>query len=299
MIKYSIRDLEKLTGIKAHTIRMWEKRYQFLTPERTLTNIRFYSDQDLRSFLNISILNRNGFKISHIVKMKTKEINERILEITENVHDFDNQIESLIVAMTDLDELKFDKILTTSILKLGLENTITQIIYPFFEKIGVLWQIGTINPGQEHFVSSLIRQKLIIAIDGQHDPYAGNAKLFLLFLPNGEFHEIGLLYSHYLIKKSGFRVVYLSQNVPFEDLIEIAQMKPPDFLFTSFTSFITEVDLKSYIYKLSAAFPDKNIFVSGFQVREYTIEMPKNIKQISSSDELLAALQSLSNTSAN
>lgn len=299
MIKYSIRDLEKLTGIKAHTIRMWEKRYQFLTPERTLTNIRFYSDQDLRSFLNISILNRNGFKISHIVKMKTKEINERILEITENVHDFDNQIESLIVAMTDLDELKFDKILTTSILKLGLENTITQIIYPFFEKIGVLWQIGTINPGQEHFVSSLIRQKLIIAIDGQYDPYAGNAKLFLLFLPNGEFHEIGLLYSHYLIKKSGFRVVYLSQNVPFEDLIEIAQMKPPDFLFTSFTSFITEVDLKSYIYKLSAAFPDKNIFVSGFQVREYTIEMPKNIKQISSSDELLAALQSLSNTSAN
>jgi MerR family transcriptional regulator, light-induced transcriptional regulator len=293
MIKYSIKDLEKLTGIKAHTIRMWEKRYKFLTPERTLTNIRFYSDQDLRSFLNISILNRNGYKISHIVKMKSAEINEKILEITENVHDFENQIESLIVAMSELDELKFDKILTTSILKLGLENTVTQIIYPFFEKIGILWQIGTINPGQEHFVSSLIRQKLIIAIDGQYDSLAADAKLFLLFLPDGEFHEIGLLYSHYLIKKSGFRVVYLSQNVPFEDLVEVAQMKPPDFLFTSFTSFITEEDLKSYIEKLSAEFPDKTIFISGFQVREYAITMPKNVRQISSSDELLAALQSL------
>ncbi|HEX7411967.1 MAG TPA: MerR family transcriptional regulator [Bacteroidales bacterium] len=293
MIKYSIKDLEKLTGIKAHTIRMWEKRYKFLTPERTLTNIRFYSDQDLRSFLNISILNRNGYKISHIVKMKSAEINEKILEITENVHDFENQIESLIVAMSELDELKFDKILTTSILKLGLENTVTQIIYPFFEKIGILWQIGTINPGQEHFVSSLIRQKLIIAIDGQYDSLAADAKLFLLFLPDGEFHEIGLLYSHFLIKKSGFRVVYLSQNVPFEDLVEVAQMKPPDFLFTSFTSFITEEDLKSYIEKLSAEFPDKTIFISGFQVREYAITMPKNVRQISSSDELLAALQSL------
>lgn len=293
MIKYSIKDLEKLTGIKAHTIRMWEKRYKFLTPERTLTNIRFYSDQDLRSFLNISILNRNGYKISHIVKMKSSEINEKILEITENVHDFDNQIETLIVAMSELDEMKFDKILTTSILKLGLENTVTQIIYPFFEKIGVLWQIGTINPGQEHFVSSLIRQKLIIAIDGQYDTISADAKMFLLFLPNGEFHEIGLLYSHYLIKKSGFRVIYLSQDVPFEDLIEVVQMKPPDFLFTSFTSFLTEEDLKSYIDKLSDAFPDKTIFVSGFQVREYALALPKNVRQISSSDELLSSLQAL------
>jgi MerR family transcriptional regulator, light-induced transcriptional regulator len=293
MIKYSIKDLEKLTGIKAHTIRMWEKRYKFLTPERTLTNIRFYSDQDLRSFLNISILNRNGYKISHIVKMKQGEINEKILEITENVHDFENQIESLIVAMSELDEMKFDKILTTSILKLGLENTVTQIIYPFFEKIGVLWQIGTINPGQEHFVSSLIRQKLIIAIDGQYDSLAPDAKLFLLFLPNGEYHEIGLLYSHFLIKKSGFRVIYLSQNVPFEDLIEVAQIKPTDFLFTSFTSFITEDDLKAYIQKLSVTFPDKIIFISGFQVREYAIEMPLNVRQITSSDDLLSTLQAL------
>jgi MerR family transcriptional regulator, light-induced transcriptional regulator len=293
MIKYSIKDLEKLTGIKAHTIRMWEKRYQFLTPDRTMTNIRSYSDKDLRTCINISILNRNGYKISRIVKMPLSEISDKILEITENVYDFDIQIETLIVAMSELDESKFDKILTTSILKLGLENTVTQIIYPFFEKIGVLWQLGTINPGQEHFVSSLIRQKLIIAIDGQLVNPHSDAKLFLLFLPSGEYHEIGLLYGHYLIKKAGFKVIYLSQNVPFEDLKEVGQIKTPNFLFTSFTSNIAEKELQDYIDQLSNVFPKQIIFVSGFQVREHNIKFPANVKQISSSDELHLALQTL------
>jgi len=293
MIKYSIKDLEKLTGIKAHTIRMWEKRYQFLTPDRTLTNIRSYSDKDLRTCINISILNRNGYKISRIVKMPYPEISEKILEITENVYDFDIQIETLIVAMSELDESKFDKILTTSILKLGLENTVTQIIYPFFEKIGVLWQLGTINPGQEHFVSSLIRQKLIIAIDGQFVNPHSDAKLFLLFLPAGEYHEIGLLYAHYLIKKAGFKVIYLSQNVPFEDLSEVGLIKTPDYLFTSFTSNVNEKELQDYLDQLSKVFPKQTIFASGFQVREHNIKLPSNVIQISSSDELYSALQSL------
>lgn len=293
MIKYSIKDLEKLTGIKAHTIRMWEKRYQFLTPDRTMTNIRSYTDRDLRTCINISILNRNGYKISRIVKMSQAELSEKILEITENVYDFDVQIETLIVAMSELDESKFDKILSTSILKLGLENTVTQIVYPFFEKIGVLWQLGTINPGQEHFVSSLIRQKLIIAIDGQFVNPHSDAKLFLLFLPSDEYHEIGLLYAHYLIKKAGFKVIYLSQNVPFEDLSEVGQIKPPDFLFTSFTSNITEKELQDYIDQLSIVFPTQTIFVSGFQVRENNITFPANVKQISSSDELHSMLQTL------
>jgi MerR family transcriptional regulator, light-induced transcriptional regulator len=293
MIKYSIKDLEKLTGIKAHTIRMWEKRYQFLTPDRTMTNIRSYSDRDLRTCINISILNRNGYKISRIVRMPPSEISEKILEITENVYDFDIQIETLIVAMSELDESKFDKILTTSILKLGLENTVTQIIYPFFEKIGVLWQLGTINPGQEHFVSNLIRQKLIIAIDGQFVNPHSEAKLFLLFLPAGEYHEIGLLYAHYLIKKAGYKVIYLSQNVPFEDLSEVGQIKTPDYLFTSFTSNVNEKELQEYIDQLAKAFPKQTIFASGFQIREHTIKLPSNVKQISSSDELSSALKAV------
>jgi len=293
MIKYSIKDLEKLTGIKAHTIRMWEKRYSFLTPDRTLTNIRSYSDKDLRTCINISILNRNGYKISRIVKMPLSEISEKILEITENIYDFDIQIETLIVAMSELDESKFDKILTTSILKLGLENTVTQIVYPFFEKIGVLWQLGTINPGQEHFVSNLIRQKLIIAIDGQFVNPRPDAKLFLLFLPAGEYHEIGLLYAHYLIKKSGFNVIYLSQNVPFEDLSEVGHIKTPDYLFTSFTSNISEKELQEYIDKLSKTFQQQTIFASGFQIREHNIKLPANVKQISSSEELHSALLTL------
>lgn len=144
MIRYSIKDLEKLTGIKAHTIRIWEKRYQLIEPERTSTNIRYYSDNDLKKLLNVSILNRNGLKISNIVNMGNEEINERIIEISETTYDHDNQIEQLIVAMIDFDEVRFERVLTTSIIKSGFDDTVINLLYPFFEKIGILWQIGTI-----------------------------------------------------------------------------------------------------------------------------------------------------------
>ena len=202
MIRYSIKDLEQLTGIKAHTIRIWEKRHQLIEPERTSTNIRYYSDHDLKRLLNVSILNRNGLKISTIVTMNNEEINERILEISETYHDSDNQIEQLIVAMIELDEQRFDRVLSTSVIKLGFDDTVIKVLYPFFEKIGLLWQIGTIYPAQEHFVSNLIRQKLIIAIDGQSGNAKPESKNFLIFLPANEWHELGLLFYSYLGKKS-------------------------------------------------------------------------------------------------
>ncbi|HPG32645.1 MAG TPA: MerR family transcriptional regulator, partial [Lentimicrobium sp.] len=146
MMRYSIKDLEKLTGIKAHTIRIWEKRYQLIEPERTSTNIRYYSDNDLKKLLNVSLLNRNGLKISNIVTMDNNEINERIVEISETSHDSTNQIEQLIVSMIDLDEQRFERVLSTSIIKIGFDDTVIKVLFPFFEKIGILWQIGTIYP---------------------------------------------------------------------------------------------------------------------------------------------------------
>lgn len=146
MIRYSIKDLEKLTGIKAHTIRIWEKRYHLIEPERTSTNIRYYSDNDLRKLLNVSILNRNGLKISNIVQMDIREMNERIMEISETSFDHDNQIEQLTLAMIDYDENRFERVLTTSIIKTGFDDTVIKLLYPFFEKIGILWQIGTVCP---------------------------------------------------------------------------------------------------------------------------------------------------------
>lgn len=293
MMRYSIKDLEKLTGIKAHTIRIWEKRYQLIAPERTSTNIRFYSDNDLKRLLNVSLLNRNGVKISNIVTMDNDEINERIVEISESSHDYNNQIEQLIISMIDLDEQRFERVLSTAIIKIGFNDTVVKVLYPFFEKIGILWQIGSIFPAQEHFVSNLIRQKLIIAIDGQSGLSRPDENCFLMFLPGNEWHELGLLFFSYLIRKSGFKVIYLGQSVPFEDLQEVCRKQKVDFLFTAITTPLTLKKYAEYIHQLSMAFPDKKIFLTGFQTHEYSIEMPENASMAGLPEEFAITLKNI------
>lgn len=290
-IRYSIKDLEKLTGIKAHTIRIWEKRYQLISPERTSTNIRYYTDNDLKRLLNVSILNRNGIKISNIVTMNNDEINERIIDISESTYDSDNQIEQLIISMIDLDETRFDRVLSSSVIKLGFDDTVVKVLYPFFEKIGLLWQIGTVYPAQEHFVSNLVRQKLIIAIDGQSGSHKPGAKTFMMFLPSNEWHELGLLFYSYLVKKSGFRVLYLGQSVPFEDLLEVKNKHQIDYLFTSITTPVTQKKYTEYIQQLSMAFSSNTVFITGYQANEFNIILPDNVTKIGSPEQFLNAVK--------
>lgn len=277
MISYSIKDLEKLTGIKAHTIRIWEKRYNIVCPCRTDTNIRLYSDSDLKRLLNVSILNRNGLKISSILQLSTQELNKKVFDVSNNSISVDNVIESMIIAMIDLDEAKFDKLLSNGILKYGFEETITNIIYPFLEKIGVLWLIGTIYPAQEHFISNLIRQKLIIALDAQVNFTNSNRKSFLLFLRDGEYHEISLLFYSFLIKRKGHRVIYLGQNTPLEDLVQLKSIINPDFVVTSFTTAQPKKELNHYINELAESFDKSIILVGGNQINENSISPISNV----------------------
>src|SRR6185436_6119767 len=197
MGKYSIKELEQLSGIKAHTIRIWEKRYTIINPERTATNIRFYSDENLKKIINVSLLNNHGFKISKIADMSLTEISDKILVLSEAKTEAHIYIDQLVVSMVDLDEEKFEKILNKLIDKFGFERSITEVVYPFMEKIGVLWQTGTITPAHEHFISNLIRQKLITSIASLPIP-SNKSKKAILFLPEGELHEIGLLFYHYI-----------------------------------------------------------------------------------------------------
>jgi len=277
MSTYSIKDIEKFTGIKAHTIRIWEKRYRVIDPERTDTNIRYYSDADLKKLLNISILNRNGFKISDIVWMGEDELSEKVLQVTQRIYDADTQLEGLVVAMIELDELKFDKLLSSSIIKFGFEQAVLQVIYPFFERVGLLWQVGSISPAQEHFMSNLIRQKLIVAIDGLAMGIANDSKTFLLFLPEGEWHEIGLLFSCYILRKRGYKVVYLGQSVPYDNLKEVVNLRNCNVLLTQFISAITDEELQNYINKLSFDFPEMSIFMGGYQFFDRELDVPKNV----------------------
>jgi len=275
---YSIKDLEQLSGIKAHTLRIWEQRYNLLSPKRTDTNIRYYDDADLKLILNVALLNDNGFKISKIASMEHRELRDEVMKLTERSLTHDDQIHALTISMIEMDEERFDKILSSNILKLGFEQTMLNIIYPFMSKIGVLWQTGAINPAQEHFISNLVRQKLIVAIDGQVTN--GGGKKFLLYLPAGELHEISLLFACYLIKNKGHKVIYLGQNTPNEDLNSVYAMHQPDYLMTVVTTSPSAEQIQEYLDNLSERFSEAKILVSGYQIIGQDLRLPSNVEQL-------------------
>ncbi len=300
MATYTIKDLEKLSGIKAHTIRIWEKRYGLIEPQRTSTNIRTYCDVDLKHLLNISFLNRHGLKISKIAKLSSDEVNEKINHLQQNMSDVESQVESLAISMIDLDEDKFEKILTRSVIQMGFEETFIRIIYPFFYKIGIMWQTGAINPAQEHFVSNLIRQKLTVAIDSQITLNGADHKSFLLFLPEGELHELGLLFFAYLIKKRGHKLIYLGQSVPLNDLIEINRLIPTDYIVTALVSSFNGKDVYSYVLSLAEKLQSKTIYISGSQTESLSQDkLPDQVQILSSPVEFVEVLNNFSNQSLN
>jgi len=288
MGKYSIKELEHLSGIKAHTIRIWEKRHKIIVPSRTPTNIRTYTDDDLKKIINVSLLNNYGIKISKIAKMSSADMNERILQIAELKNDSAIHIDQLIVAMMDMEEEGFEKILSNLILRYGFEKTVTEIVYPFLERIGILWQTQNITPAHEHFISNLVRQKIIVAIDSLPIPPKTSKKV-MLFLPEHEMHELGLLFYHYLTRKGGLRTYYLGQSVPHTDLVSIFAAQSPNVLLTSVTSTLTQ-SLANYLEQLSQDFPDVPILMSGIQVREYQGTRIKNIQTFTSALDLLKYL---------
>lgn len=282
MTKYSIKELENLSGIKAHTIRIWEKRYGIIKPSRTDTNIRFYCDTELKRLLNIAILNRHGIKISNIINLSDSELTDRVISISSDPSDAENNIENMVLAMVEMNESRFERILSRYIMNEGFENAVIKIIFPFFEKIGLLWQTGSINPAHEHFVSNLFRQKLMVAIDNLPVTDNQNAKKYVLFLPEGEYHELGLLFYYYLVKKSGKLVYYLGGSVPYNDVVETGKMIKADYFFTSITSSLTGTKAVEYLNKLAKEFPFQTIFITGLQVKEGLHNIPSNVQKISS-----------------
>ncbi|MBN7814325.1 MerR family transcriptional regulator [Algoriphagus pacificus] len=291
MSSYSIKDLEQLSGIKAHTLRIWEQRYNLLTPKRTETNIRYYDDGDLKLILNVALLNDNGFKISKIVSMSPDEVRQEVMKLTDRSLTHDDQIHALTICMIEMDEDRFDKVLTTNIIKLGFEQTMLNIIYPFLSKIGVLWQTGAINPAQEHFISNLVRQKLIVAIDGQVPSLGG--KKFLLFLPEGELHEISLLFASYIIKSKGHKVIYLGQSTPKHDLDAVYDLLEPEYILTVITTSPSIEFAQDYVNNLARKFSKSTIFVSGYSVTGQDMVFDKNVHQFNYIREIKDALDEI------
>ena len=290
MSNYSIRDLEQLSGIKAHTLRIWEQRYNIIAPKRTDTNIRLYDDQDLKLVLNISLLKEHGYKISEISKLSLDEMNGEVLAIADRKLNYPDQIHALTLSMIDLDEDRFEKIVGTNFLQFGFENTMINIIYPFLSRIGTLWTTGSIGSAQEHFITHLIRQKIIVAIDGQVVKNRLDSKRFMLYLPEGELHEINLLFASYLIRARNHRVIYLGQTLPFQELVFAYEVHKPDYIFTAITSSPPNDEIQSYVTRLCKQFPNCHLLLTGYQVIGQDIQTEANGTIINKIDDLLSLL---------
>ncbi len=276
---YSIKDLEVLSGIKMHTIRIWEKRYELLKPNRTDTNIRFYDDNDLKRLLNISLLTRNGYKISKVASWNDEKIRQVILNITKNKTSNSDYIERFMILMVELDIIGFEKLLNEIIENNDFEEACFSIFFNLFERVGIYWQVGSVFPAQEHFVTNLFRQKLITAIDQLKIPDKNNPTI-LFFLPENELHEISLLFYTFLARNSGYNTFYLGQSVPFNDLIKINEQKKIEFVFSAFINSISKEELENYLQRLKDCFREQKIFITGLQVQQHSPTLPRNVKTV-------------------
>lgn len=268
MSTYSIKDLEKLTGIKAHTIRIWEQRYDLVRPKRTETNIRYYNENDLKYLMNIALLNEHGYKISKIADLSPAEMKTKVLELVSQQFDFPDQIQSLNLAMIDMDEARFEKIMSNNILHHGFQQTMTKIVFPFVEKLDILWQTSTISTSQERFMYCLIRKKLVVALDGLHQQPDKSKPSFLLFLPEGERNELGLLFAQYYLINQGFPVVYLGHGLHPDDLTDIYSRWKPNYICSIITTRLQKANLNGELSQLINKYPESHILLTGYRMPE-------------------------------
>jgi len=279
MAVYKIKDIEVLTGIKAHTIRIWEKRYGILVPSRSETQIRTYSDKELAFLLNISLLNKSGHKISKIAKLENEEISKLVWNLKYSSSD--NSDDKLILALVELDETLFRDTLAILIKENGLELTFTNFIIPFLDRIGIMWLIGTINPAQEHFITNLIRQKVIGEIDKLPIPDTKKDAV-MLYLPEHEWHELSLLFYQFILRKKDVNTIYLGQSLPYDALMECIEKLKPKALMTSLLSSTDENFIENYFKNIEKDTNGIPVFAGGAQVMNYELKLPKTVKVIKS-----------------
>ena len=292
MSTYSIKDLEQISGIKAHTIRIWEQRYNFLKPTRTITNIRTYSSDELKTILNVSLLNKYGFKISHIDKMNTVQMEEKIFSINQLDAQKERVVNNLIKETVSLNMQAFEQQLDVYIAQKGIEKAITEIVFSFLERIGILWMTNHINPAQEHLVINMVRQKIILGIE-KLTPIKQPSKRVVLFMPEGEHHEIGLLFVYFLLKQNGIYVDYLGANLPMVDLEYFISIKKPDCIFSHLTSPSKAFKLGKFLDQIGKVNNDIQVILSGQLLQDYKGPVPENLQIKRSLTETIQFLESL------
>lgn len=296
MATYTIKDIEKMSGIKAHTIRVWERRYGMVIPKRTDTNIRYYSDDDLRSILNISILNKNGVKISKIAKLDDHQIAEKVTSLLDNSQEQSHIIDAMLLSMVEINESALDSIINKAWEEFGFEKMVETIIFPLLERIGMLWQTNAIVPAQEHFLTNILRHKFILAIENKMTPKKGEDNKMIFFLPEGEIHEFGLLFYSYIARTKGYEVVYLGTSIPLQDLMQVQKVTQAKAFFSAFVMAIDKKELEDMFIDLRQTYPNIPFYITGLQIKELNPTLPSNFFVVSSASNFKKYLNELDQT---
>lgn len=291
---FTISDLQHYSGIKAHTIRIWEQRYSALKPGRSEGNTRYYNGKQLKRLLNIVSLIDSEYKVSELCRMTDSRLHDiienQLKQKADNGISDEYFISQILSAAVEYDESKFDKFFSNSVLRLGLKGTYVNVIYPVLKRLGLMWAIDAIPPAQEHFITSLIRQKILTATDAIEDKKLSDEK-WILFLPEGEFHETGLLLSNYLIRLSGRKVYYLGADVSFGILADAsAKIRPTHFM----CFFVRNNDSEScnkLLGLLAQKYPGQKKIISSDESRIKEFRHGKNFTFISSVEGLTNELE--------
>lgn len=255
---FSIKDLENISGIKAHTIRIWEKRYSLLSPERTETNIRHYSHKNLQKLLNIVLLNNNNYKISKIAQMDDDQILIIARELAFDEAINDEAINSFKLSMFQFDKSLFNNTYSRLLHKKTFRDIFKEVFIPFLEHVGLLWQTETLLPAHEHFISNLITQKIQINTEELRYTQVNTNKIFVLFLPENEIHELGLLYLNYELVLRGFKTIYLGQSLPLDNLSYFFDIDENVCFVTSMTVRPYDDIIEGYFNELDSILNESN-----------------------------------------
>lgn len=291
---FSIKDLENLSGIKAHTIRIWEKRYNLLSPERTLTNIRLYSLLSLQKLLNITLLYENGLKISKIAQLKNEEIPLKVREIIDEKSIKNNMMNAFKLSMINFDQSLFYNTYNKLVVDLSFREIFKEYFIPLLQELGYLWQSNTISTTHEHFITNLVKQKVYTNTEKVHRSEYVNNKSFVLFLPENEIHELGILYLNYELNLRGYKSIFLGQSVPIENLEPLIASNE----FVEFIAYVTVEPSKEKIDKYLQKFKkkildkkDSRLSLLGFQTQFVDLNTkPENVSVYRGFEDLIEAL---------
>ncbi|MDA3817686.1 MAG: MerR family transcriptional regulator [Prolixibacteraceae bacterium] len=283
---YSIGELSVMSQIKAHTIRIWEQRYGLLTPIRSGGNTRYYSEQQLMKLLNVALLRKKGIKISQIAALSEKEIIDQASEHTKSGGAKETAIEQLMNASLHFDQSTLSNLFNLYIEEYGIEETFEDIVFPFLKIVGNLWVNGKITPGHEHFFSNMCKLKLFSVIDQLPLPSTSKPHI-LLALPEWDYHELGILYYYYLLKKAGYNCTYLGQAVPADDVIQTSKKVKTSYVICTFIGPTTEKEITNYVDSIIKELPDIHLYISGPHVVSIKNKQSKRLTIFWSMDTII------------